>query len=157
MNTNKQTTIFIVFEKYRLFMMLNKHCVRQIILWRLFIHLIWLTLFMTCSVTYTCHQIPIWNNFRNVKEKRWRENKHCCDKFWSKGANIKEKCRPKMCACVCVCVCERERERIRKSYNRLYLVSSLTNPFCQSLASKLDCLSISFYLPLKSEPLIQSI
>ena len=34
-----------------------------------------------------------------------------------------------------------ERERVCKSYNRLYLVSSLTNPLCQSLASKLDCLS----------------
>ena len=34
---------------------------RQIILWRLFTRLIWLTLFMTCSVTYSCHRIPIWN------------------------------------------------------------------------------------------------
>ena len=35
----------------------------QIILWRLFTHLIWLTLFMTCSVTYACHRIlrfPMW-------------------------------------------------------------------------------------------------
>ena len=37
----------------------------KIILWRLFTRLIWLTLSITCSVTYTCHrihQIPIWNN-----------------------------------------------------------------------------------------------
>ena len=43
--------------------MLNKYlarlCVPQIILWRLFIPLIWLRLFMTCSVTYTCHRIHI--------------------------------------------------------------------------------------------------
>ena len=34
---------------------------KKIILWRLFIRLIWLTLFKTCSVPYTCHRIPIWN------------------------------------------------------------------------------------------------
>ena len=35
------------------------------ILWILFTPLIWLTLFMTCSITYECHwilQFPIWNN-----------------------------------------------------------------------------------------------
>ena len=40
---------------------------RQIILWRLFTRLIWLTLFMTCSVTYAFHRIPripIWNIFK---------------------------------------------------------------------------------------------
>ena len=30
---------------------------RQIILWKLFTCLIWLTLFMTCSVTFACHWI----------------------------------------------------------------------------------------------------
>ena len=42
---------------------------RQIILRRLFTHLVWLTLFMTCSVTYTCHQnhrIPICLNTNEV-------------------------------------------------------------------------------------------
>ena len=29
--------------------------------WLIFQLLIWLTLFMTCSVTYICHPIPIWN------------------------------------------------------------------------------------------------
>ena len=33
------------------------------ILWRLFTPLIWTTLFATCSVTYTCHQIPKWKKF----------------------------------------------------------------------------------------------
>ena len=37
----------------------------QIIFWRLFILLIWLTLLLTCSVICTCHRIariPIWNH-----------------------------------------------------------------------------------------------
>ena len=40
----------------------------QIILWRFFVHLIWLTLFVTCSVIYTYHRIdrfPIW------KQRSW--------------------------------------------------------------------------------------
>ena len=46
----------------------------QIILWRLFTSLIWLTLFMTCSLTYTCHRIhwiPIWNNFTCLPHGAW--------------------------------------------------------------------------------------
>ena len=37
---------------------------RQIILWILFTHLIWLTLFMTCSITYSCHRIPRFSHMK---------------------------------------------------------------------------------------------
>ena len=47
----------------------------KIILWRLFIHLIWLTLFMTCYVPYTCHQIPIWKK-NNVNWALSKQNKY---------------------------------------------------------------------------------
>ena len=36
------------------------------------IHLIWLTLFMTCSVTYMCHWIPIWKKLDFLIEVRVR-------------------------------------------------------------------------------------
>ena len=44
---------------------------RQIIIWRLFILLIWLSLFMTCSVTYACRRFvgfPIWKLFPKSKK-----------------------------------------------------------------------------------------
>ena len=40
--------------------------IRQIILWRLFTHLIWLTLFTACSVTNRCHRIPIWKLYQDI-------------------------------------------------------------------------------------------
>ena len=39
---------------------------RQIILWRLFTHLIWLTLFMTWSVTFVCHQIHRFHIWKTI-------------------------------------------------------------------------------------------
>ena len=38
---------------------------KKLILWRFFTRLIWLTVFMTCSIPYVCHRIhrfPIWNH-----------------------------------------------------------------------------------------------
>ena len=43
----------------------------KIILRRLFTFLIWLTLFITCSVSYVCHQIPMWN--RQTDRQRFKK------------------------------------------------------------------------------------
>ena len=57
--------VFLLY-KYNSFYQLARLCVPQIILRRLLTHLICLKCFMTCSVPYTCHWIPI-GKFSSLK------------------------------------------------------------------------------------------
>ena len=53
-------------------------------------HLIWLTLFKTCSVTYACHQFPIWRiSCQKSGKNVWKwTKKHSIFSIWAYSSKL---------------------------------------------------------------------
>ena len=101
----------------------------KIIIWRFFVRLIWLTLFVTCSVIYTCHRIdrfPIWNVDTLYFQKNYSPRKLTFCIFYKKTLKVKNLSN-------CWCYCKFEFVHANPSYILIcFKIDDWTSPVVDS-------------------------